>query len=294
MRKLTKEQREGVVGTIIIHIIIVVVLMLVALRTPLPLPGEEGVEVNFGYDETGSGNVQKDNAKPKVTPVVKKKVTVNEKIKKKTNPVEEKTKSKEENLTQDVEDVPSIDEKKKIDNDKNKKEKEKKPEKKSVVEKKEVKKTEKVEKPKEEPKPVVNERALFKGTSKKKDNGQNQGVKKDAGDQGKPHGYKDSNRYEGLGGRGDGIAFSLGGRGSKYLEKPSVNVTETGKVVVSIWVNPQGKVVRAQVNPKGTTVIDPTQRKIAVEAALNSVFEKDPSAPAEQRGTITYQFILLK
>ncbi len=24
-----------------------------ALRTPLPLPGEEGVEVNFGYDDQG-------------------------------------------------------------------------------------------------------------------------------------------------------------------------------------------------------------------------------------------------
>ncbi len=296
MKKLTKDQQKGLIGTIIFHVILLFLLLFLALRTPLPLPGEEGVEVNFGYDNTGYGQVQKDNPPPKATPVPKQKVQP-------TPPLPEpetQSKQQDENLTQEAEDAPVLE--KKIEKKKPEKKVEKKPEKKpveKVVPKEEPKNVEPEpkkpaeEKTKEEPKPVVNQRALFKGSSKNKD-GKSQGVTKGSGDQGKPHGYKDSDRYDGQGGKGKGIAFSLGGRGSKYLEKPSAKFTETGTVVVSIWVDPTGKVVRAQVNPKGTTILDSGLRKTAVDAALNSTFAEDPTAPSLQRGTITYEFVLMK
>lgn len=292
MKRFTGDQRKGLIGTVVFHLLLIVLLTILALRTPLPLPGEEGVEVNLGYDNQGFGNKQEENAKPKkTTPVKKEEKTLNETVKP-AEPVKEPQNKVDENITQDIEDAPALKEKKK----------EKKAdtqEKKNTIEQKNPENVEEVKKKKpeqqteEEPKPVVNERALFKGSSNKKE-GSDQGVKPGSGDQGKPHGYKESNRYTGTGGQGNGIAFSLGGRGSKYLEKPSVKVTETGTVVVSIWVNPDGKVVRAKVRQKGTTVLDPNLRSMAVEAALNSAFEKDPTAPPEQRGTITYQFILLK
>jgi TonB family protein len=208
---------------------------------------------------------------------------------------------KEDNLTQNTEEAPSLEKKVKPKQKKPEVKKkvetppkeEFKPKKKDTVQSKTETKPVLQEKPKEEPKPVVNTRALFKGSSKNK-TGQSQGNTMGGGDQGKPHGYKDSNRYDGQGGKGNGVAFSLGGRGAKYLEKPSAKFTETGTVVVSIWVNPDGKVVRAQVNPKGTTVLDSSLRKIAVDAALNSTFVQDPTAPAQQRGTITYEFVLMK
>jgi len=274
MKKLTSDQIKGVTGTVLFHVLLLLLLTWLALRTPLPLPGEEGVEVNLGYDKQGYGLKQEDQVKSEQ---VKKKKAAQEpeKIEKSVNPSENTHRSKETSLTQDTEEAPAL-----------KSEKKKKP--KTVVKKKKkpVKKPEKV-------KPVVNERALFKGGQAGR-KGQNQGVTQGMGDQGSPHGYKESERYQGTGGEGNGIAYSLGGRGSKFLEKPTVNVTETGSVVVAIWVDPTGKVIRAQVRQKGTTVLDPHLRKMAVEAALNSVFEPDPSAPPEQRGTITYQFILLK
>jgi TonB family protein len=296
MKKLTKDQRKGLIGTILFHLLLLIALLFIALRTPLPLPGEEGVEVNFGYDNTGKGLIQKDNPPPKAKPVVHKQTKPTPPA-----PKQEEATQKEDNLTQNTEEAPSLEKKVKPKQKKPEVKKkvetppkeEFKPKKKDTVQSKTETKPVLQEKPKEEPKPVVNTRALFKGSSKNK-TGQSQGNTTGGGDQGKPHGYKDSNRYDGQGGKGNGVAFSLGGRGAKYLEKPSAKFTETGTVVVSIWVNPDGKVVRAQVNPKGTTVLDSSLRKIAVDAALNSTFVQDPTAPAQQRGTITYEFVLMK
>ncbi len=296
MKKLTNDQRKGLIGTILFHLLLLIALLFIALRTPLPLPGEEGVEVNFGYDNTGKGLIQKDNPPPKAKPVVHQQTKPTPPA-----PQQEETSQKEDNLTQNTEEAPALEKKEKPKQKKPEVKKKVetppkediKPKKKDTVQSKTETKPVLQEKPKEETKPVVNTRALFKGSSKNK-TGQSQGTTTGGGDQGKPHGYKDSNRYDGQGGQGNGVAFSLGGRGAKYLEKPSAKFTETGTVVVSIWVNSDGKVVRAQVNPKGTTVLDYSLRKIAVDAALNSTFVKDPTAPSQQRGTITYEFVLMK
>lgn len=297
MKRLTNDQRKGLIGTILFHVALVLLLIFLALRTPLPLPGEEGVEVNIGYDQAGKGLVQKDNSPPKPKPVIPKK---SKPVPPKPKP--EEVKQKEDNLTQNTEEAPMLEKKKKEVKKKKPKAEKKveqppkediKPKKKDSAVSQEKPKPILQERPREEQKPKVDTHALFKGSSKNKQ-GQSQGVTKGGGDQGKPHGYKDSDRYDGQGGKGNGIAFSLGGRGAKYLEKPSAKFTETGMVVVSIWVDPNGKVVRAQVNPKGTTVLDSNLRKIAVDAALNSNFAEDPTAPSQQRGTITYEFVLMK
>lgn len=296
MKKLTKDQRKGVIGTIIFHVLLIIALLFLALRTPLPLPGEEGVEVNFGYDKTGKGLIQKDNPPPKAKPIAHKQAKPTP-----PKPKPQEAVQKEDNLTQNTEEAPVLEKKSQLKQKKPKVEKkvehppkeDVKPKKKDTAQSKTETKPILQEKPQKKSKPTVNTKALFKGSSKNK-TGQSQGKTTSGGDQGKPHGYKDSNRYDGQGGQGNGIAFSLGGRGAKYLEKPSTKFNETGTVVVSIWVDPNGKVVRAQVNPKGTTVLDNSLRKTAVNAALNSTFAQDPTAPGQQRGTITYEFVLMK
>ena len=60
-----------------------------------------------------------------------------------------------------------------------------------------------------------------------------------------------------------------------------------GEVVVGITVNPSGEVVAAKVASGG----DDCMREAALEAARNSLFNIDDSAPARQSGTITYLFI---
>ena len=281
MTTMDKDKRRGILGTVVVHLILLVCLFFFALRTPLPLPGEEGVEVNLGYDETGFGEIQSETPPPIQEEAAPPKRVVYD------------TPEDEEFVKQNTEEAPAIEEKKVV------KEPVKKPEEKVVEEpvKKVVtppveEKTE--EKPVEEPKPVVNTRALYPGTSRTSSSGTNQGNTEGAGDMGKPTGYKDSENYDGQGGSGNGISYSLGGRGAKFIEKPTASFNEVGTVVVSIWVNREGIVVRAQVNPKGTTVVDVSMKKIAVDAAKNSTFVADPNAAELQTGTITYKFVLLK
>ncbi|HEY9115310.1 MAG TPA: energy transducer TonB [Bacteroidales bacterium] len=278
---MNKDKRRGIIGTVVVHIILLVCLFFFALRTPLPLPGEEGVEVNLGYDDSGFGEIQSETPPPIMEEAPPPKRVIYD------------TPEDEEFVKQNIEETPVIEEKKVV------KEPVKEPVKEVVKEPvKEVVKApveEKViEKPVEEPKPVVNTKALYPGTSKTSTSGTSQGNTEGAGDMGKPTGYKDSDNYDGQGGSGNGISYSLGGRGAKFIEKPTASFNEVGTVVVSIWVNREGNVVRAQVSPKGTTIVDANMKIIAVDAAKNSTFVADPNAAELQTGTITYKFVLLK
>ncbi|MBN2614753.1 MAG: TonB family protein [Bacteroidales bacterium] len=276
-----KNNNKALIGTLLFHALLVVALVFLALRTPLPLPGEQGVEVRFGTDEQGMGTKPKAAiSKPqKVTPPPPEKKVVQ------TKPVEKKV------ITQSTEEAPALPKKQPEKENKPKEVKKPKvqPVKKAPVKtpvKKEVKKVVK------KPQPVVNQRALFK--MNKTQTGESSGLQPGMGNPGKPHGITESNKTEGKGGVGNGISYNLGGRGSAYLDKPSANFTEQGTVVVKIWVDPSGNVIRAQVYAKGTTVVNEQLRNMALEAAKNSKFVADPTAPAQQTGTITYTFILKK
>ncbi len=50
------EKKKGLIGTIVFHTIILLILLFLGFFTPLPLPGEEGVLVNFGDSENGLGD----------------------------------------------------------------------------------------------------------------------------------------------------------------------------------------------------------------------------------------------
>ena len=77
------------------------------------------------------------------------------------------------------------------------------------------------------------------------------------------------------------------------MPKPAYTSQEQGKVVVTIWVNQYGKVIKAVDGAKGTTISDLGLRARAKEAALKAKFSADPNAPDVQKGTITYNFIRL-
>jgi len=301
MAKIDKDKLRGIIGTTIVHILVILSLFLIALRTPLPLPGEEGVEVNFGYDESGYGQVQSETPPPQAKPTPPPKTV---QPRPKPQPVEEE----EEVIEQNTEEAPVIEEKVEEKPEEIKEEPKEEPDEKTEPEeevKEEPEETpvdstyiteEVVEEPEPvpDPEPVVNQRALFKGSANNNTQGTNQGIAGGVGDQGKPQGFKDSDKYDGRGGKGNGTSFYLGGRGSLYLEEPSANFKEQGTVKVDIWVDRNGIVQKAQVKAKGTDILDQNLKRLAVEAARNSKFESDPKAENLQRGTITYKFVLLK
>lgn len=280
---------RGILGTILFHIGLLILLLFLALRTPLPLPGEEGVLVNLGYDETGMDfDQQEEQASAEPLP----------------QPAPSRQEPKEEEyLVQDVEEAPAIKEKKAD-------EKKKEPEKKVVREPETEPVKEVIQpEPKSEPKPQPNPKAMYKGKGTNSAQGGQEGQTGQPGDQGQPYGTPGASLYKGGGGEGNGtgngkgsgtgpgdgsgngISYSLGGRGSLMLHKPNYDSKEQGKVVVTIKVDKNGNVTSAVAGAKGTNVSDQTLWQLAKDAALKSKFVADPKAPDTQVGTITYNFI---
>lgn len=76
------------------------------------------------------------------------------------------------------------------------------------------------------------------------------------------------------------------------IAKPEYNVKESGTVVVSIWVDTYGNVVKVEPGAGGTTVNNSELWRSARKAALATRFNSDDDAPLLQQGTITYVFKL--
>jgi protein TonB len=93
-------------------------------------------------------------------------------------------------------------------------------------------------------------------------------------------------------GPGSGIGYNLGGRGKISFKKPENLTQEDGKVVVDIIVDRNGKVLKAKAGARGSTTTNPILQKKAEEAAYKAKFKKDTDAPFEQKGTMTFVFIL--
>jgi len=261
---LSDNRKNGIkagAGAAIYIVVVFLLLIFFGFTTKLPLPGDEGVEVNLGSDNQGRGFRQPE--KPAV-------------VKKTTPPPKAQEKVEEEIVTQDTEDAPAVQESKK-----------------EVVEEKTTEPVEEIiEEPEADPEPVVNPAALYKGKSEESTETANQGITGDEGDQGAPGGDEDSKNYLGKGGFGDGPSANLTGRRPMYLPTPSKNFQENGTVVVQITVNKYGKVVKAVAIDKGSNTTNSTLRKLAEEAAKKSEFNAKMDAAEMQRGTITYHFIV--
>lgn len=272
MTNKNKNKLYGIIGTVVFHTIVLVLLFKLCFRTPLPLPGEAGVEVNMGMYAQGVG---RQSSQPKVPEPVKEVPKV----------VEQKVENndvKEEDIVSKDEEIPAL------EPPKEEVEKKEEPEKQEEI--REEPQEEKKEEVVPEEKPVVNQRAIFQAPKNNKETS-SEGDTKGEGIKGNPNGLKDIERYEGNGGSGGGPAYDLGGRGAKSISSPSNNFSEEGKIVVDIKVDKEGRVVEANIG-RGTTIIDSATREAALKAAKNSIFNKDENAPDVQSGTITYTYII--
>ena len=147
-----------------------------------------------------------------------------------------------------------------------------------------------VETPAVEQEKALDPRAAFPGMSKKDTSLTAPHGAREAGatfKAGQPGGNTDAGKTEGV------ANAPLEGRGTEgSLPRPSYNVQQSGTVVVTIWVDQYGKVVKAQAGADGTTVTDKTLWAAARNAAMGTRFKQKMDAPAMQQGTITYVFKL--
>ncbi|GET29613.1 cell envelope integrity protein TolA [Prolixibacter sp. SD074] len=312
------KHRRGIVGTILFHGMIILLLLFFGFVTPLPLPEERGILVDFGNSATGSGAreparraaqapVKKEEKKkgPVVTPP-----PVN---KPNAQPKSTPNQGKEKVLTQDFEESAAVNsgtKKSKVDEKKKREEelarRKKLAEEKARQEEQERERQAELErqrkaaaerkKREEEQRQIaeINSRAQSAFGGGKADNGpdsKSQGVTYGGGNQGSPDGSPGANRY-GNGG-GSGNTYNLSGRSLVGgLPKPDFPGNEEGTVVVEITVDKYGKVTQAVPGIKGSNTMNPSLLAAAKKAALSARFNTDNNASAFQKGTITYHFVL--
>lgn len=244
-------------GTIMFHTLTIGVLLLLAFHTNLPLPSEEGVEVTLGYSGLDTDTLK--STEPQLALNVEPK------------PDSEKT---EENMSNDLSEGTRVAKTKNTD--------------KSTTSKTRISI---VETPY---KSTLIHRTPNSDKNIKAHSAESQKISVKPDDPTKPIGTKFLPTIENNLENGGSISFDLGGRSARILPKPTFNSSEDGKIVVSVKVDIEGKIVSASAGAKGTTITEPTLHKQAENAARNSLFTRDPNAPEDQRGTITYVIVKQK
>ncbi len=255
--------RNGLIGTCLFHGVVLFLLLYMAFRTPLPLPAEQGILVDFGTGNTGKGDFEPRMSDPASV---------------QSQPAESKpqTQPDDQMLTQDAEETVALPSK---------------PKEKPIEKPKEKPKENSQPAVAEQPQPerTVNKRALYPGRGDDASTATSQGEAGGQGNQGVTTGAPDVHVYGPGGDTGGGSGFALSGRTLVgRLPVPEYKSQEQGKVVVDIIVDKEGKVTKASLG-KGSTTLDNTLVDAALKAARKAVFSRKPDA-LEQHGTITYIF----
>ena len=273
---------QGIIGTVVVHLIILLILFVVTLHAATP-DEESGVPVMLGSAELSQGDAD---------PYTLTEVDVLDELQPETAPADPsvETPSEQEMLTQDLEETVAM-----------------KPQKKPVKPKTEVKtppkrQPEQPKQPTKTPEQIAAEKraaaekaaaeeaakkiagAFGKGSSMG-----NRGTgTTGSGVQGSSTGNSNTGKSTGVGGVG---SWDLNGRSlTGSLPIPVYNVQDEGRVVVTIVVNPSGRVISTSIN-KRTNTVSTALRRAAEEAARKARFNVTDGVN-NQTGTITYYFKL--
>lgn len=273
---------QGIIGTVVVHLIILLILFVVTLHAATP-DEESGVPVMLGSAELSQGDAD---------PYTLTEVDVLDELQPETAPADPSVEmpSEQEMLTQDLEETVAM-----------------KPQKKPVKPKTEVKtpskkQPEQPKQPTKTPEQIAAEKraaaekaaaeeaakkiagAFGKGSSMG-----NRGTgTTGSGVQGSPTGNSNTGKSTGVGGVG---SWDLNGRSlTGSLPIPVYNVQDEGRVVVTIVVNPSGRVISTSIN-KRTNTVSTALRRAAEEAARKARFNVTDGVN-NQTGTITYYFKL--
>lgn len=253
-----KHKRKSLISSLLIHLALLIAFAFLGMKYMIPPPPEEGITINFGTSDQGMFN--NPTELPSDNPEVSESAVEETQV--------EEVENTEDVLTQESEEAPTI--------------------------KKEEKKVEeKVEEPvKEEPKPNKQLNAALNKLQKiSQEQGGGDGETNQAGDQGALDGDPNSKNYTG-GGIGNGTSANVAGRNMLSSPKINDNSQDEGKVVVDIIVDKYGNVTRATPGARGSNTTSAILYKKAKEAALKTKFNASPNAVEEQKGQMTFIFIL--
>jgi len=268
-----KDKRKSIIIAFLIYSALAVVFFFVGLKYPDPPLEEGGVEISmadFGFDDQGIGEIEP--AQSQAIQEIENPVT--------SFPSEPQPIIEEAIVTQDESEVAIKDEEIKEENPVE-----------EEVQNEEIKDAEPEEtKPIEEPKPEIDDRLKSAlGAWDQPAESTSEGTQENTnGNEGTVEGKKDGKGTFG----GNGSSFELGGRsmtsGPKFGEKPK----EEGTVVLNIWVDRDGNVTRTTQNLGESTTTSQHLFNLAKSAAIKAKFNLAQDGPPEQRGIMTFIFIL--
>lgn len=266
-RASSRDNAIGIFVTLALHGLVLLALFLIVIHvTPPDPPLPEGMEIDFGMDNEGSG---KDIMALPTGPVVSNNPSET------PLPVKAAKESPQEVMTsQNSEDVVAMP----------------KPDKKPVTE---------TPKPVEKPKPTINQGALLPG---QKSTG-GQGTSDKPGNEGRldgiPNGGK-GGRGNNPNGIGEGTVrtttptntrINMAGRSVTYAPSFTYNEQEDGIVVVKVTADRNGNVIDATTDGvKGSTTTNKALHSLAIANAKRYKFDVKPDAAPEQIGHITFVF----
>lgn len=288
IHRLPNEKGKGLAGTIIVHLTAFIILIVFGFSAPPPPDTEEGILVNFGTDETGSGLVEPSPA------MVQEDASVPQPQETVSTPEEDAV------LTQDFEEAPEV---KKVDPEAERRKQEQleaerirreQLEAERIKKEQEELERQRIEAEQKRQTDIMNRtKNALAGAKNAGTTSTSEGVTGGQGNQGVPTGSVDSqNRGDGSGQSNKGVSYDLAGRGYQNLPFPKYDIQVEGRVVVEVSVDRQGKVIQAVAGVKGSTTLDENLLRVARAAAMDAKFEPDPSAALIQKGTITYNFKL--
>ena len=268
-----KDKRKSLIIAIFIYGGLAVLFFFIGLKYPDPPLEEGGVEISmadFGFDDGGFGEVEPAQSKPIETI---EEVTPEPVEESETSVIEESVTTQEESEISVPEDQPDVEPIVKEESTE------------KVAEEKAVD-----PEPVKEPEPEINEQLKSAlGAWDQPEESNSEGTQEGTtGNEGVISGKQDGKGTFG----GNGSSFELGGRsmtsGPKVGEKPK----EEGIVVLNIWVGRDGSVLRTTQNLAESTTTSQHLFNLAKKAALKAKFNQSPDSAPEQRGKMTFIFIL--
>lgn len=295
-----KKKTIAALSTLGINFIVFLILIFAAAwRTPGPPADEYGIEVNLGYDDVGSGDIQplkqigtpevNDTENPPAQPVEEeevKQISAPPEVQPDDKPAEKVT------ATDPTSDVEIKEEKKDVA-----------PKEKPVVKPVEKEIDKKPVEKKVEEKPVVDTKAVYKGKTsstpvtpgtgegKEGEAGNHGDDKGKVGDKGNPDGSLDAKALYGKpggGDGGDGPSLDLYGWQWDNIPKPNTPDNETsGRIVYIIEVDENGDLIKYR---KESGSVSAAAERACIESLQKLTFTKKSGAkvPSISKGRITF------
>lgn len=304
MDERPSDKSLGVFGTIVFHLLLLLALIFISISSVDP--GDEGILVALGDSPTGQGQFTPSSSAPAAqtsTPPASQPASTPPPTPSASTPARQQV------LTQNTDEAPAISAQEKARQEEQKRIAEQERQRQAEIERQrkaeqERQRQEELErqriaelerqKREQQAQQAAAARTTVSGAfSNSGSNSQSAGDTGGSGTQGALTGDPNATNRTGTGLGSSGSGFSLQGRnliGS--LPKPVYNVQESGRVVVRIVVDREGRVTHAEHRLQGSTTTSSALINAAIDAARKARFNSDPNATSSQEGTITYVFDL--